>query len=169
VMYALQDYIGEEAVNRALASYLAAVKFQGPPYTNSVELLGHLRKEVPPELSYLIADLFETITLHDHRALSATYRKTADGRYEVKLKTSSRKLRADDQGAEREVPVDDLVDVGVVDEQGVPVVLERRHVKAGETEFSLVVDRLPVKAGIDPLNKLIDRRPKDNLVRVVAR
>ncbi|MCD4797346.1 MAG: ABC transporter permease, partial [Candidatus Cloacimonetes bacterium] len=35
VMYALQDYIGEEAVNTALSKYLKKVKWQEPPYTNS--------------------------------------------------------------------------------------------------------------------------------------
>src|SRR5262249_15424821 len=33
VMYALQDYIGESTLNRALAEYCRAVAFQEPPYT----------------------------------------------------------------------------------------------------------------------------------------
>ncbi|MFP5245833.1 MAG: M1 family metallopeptidase, partial [Thermoanaerobaculia bacterium] len=33
VMYALRDYIGEDAVNRALAKFLRDYAFQGPPYT----------------------------------------------------------------------------------------------------------------------------------------
>ncbi|MCP4656658.1 MAG: hypothetical protein GY856_14695, partial [bacterium] len=39
VMYALQDYIGEEALNQALRRFLEAQTFQGPPYVTSPELL----------------------------------------------------------------------------------------------------------------------------------
>ena len=62
----------------------------------------------PPELQYLIHDLFETITLYDNRALSAPRRRSApDGKYEVTLKVSAKKMRADEQGKESEVPMDD--------------------------------------------------------------
>jgi aminopeptidase N len=168
VMYALQDYIGEEALNRALSAYLRAVRFQEPPYTNSLELLGYIRKATPPELQYLLDDWFENITLYDNRAISASSTKTADHKYEVTLRVAARKLRAAGLGAEQEVPVDDLVDVGVVDEQGEPLFLQKRRVKSGETVVTMVVDRLPAKAGIDPLNKLIDRNPDDNLTRVAT-
>ena len=39
VFYALQDYAGEENVNRALHDYVQAVAYQDPPYTNAVELI----------------------------------------------------------------------------------------------------------------------------------
>jgi hypothetical protein len=166
VMYALQDYLGENVLNRALAQYVKAVKFQEPPYTNSTELLTYIRKVTPPDLQYLIDDLFESITLYDNRALSATYREIGKDRYEVKLKVSAKKLRADELGAEKEQPMHDLVDVGLVDEHDEPIVLEKRRLGANESEITLVASRLPAKAGIDPLNKLIDRKPADNLVRV---
>jgi hypothetical protein len=165
VMYALQDYLGEATLNRALADFLKAVKFQEPPYTNSLELLGYIRRATPPDLHYLVDDLFEHITLYDNRALSATWRPRG-GAYEVKLKVTTRKLRAGELGAEQERPVDDLFDVGAVDEKGRPIHLEKRRLKGGESELTLVVPSIPAKAGIDPLNKLIDRKPNDNLVRV---
>ncbi len=86
VFYALQDYVGEDMVNQALHEYVQAVAYQNPPYTYSVELIDRLRKIVPPELSYIIGDMFETITLYENRALSATYRQTPEGKYEVKPK-----------------------------------------------------------------------------------
>ena len=82
-MYALQDAIGEENVNRALASYIKKVAFQEPPYTISRELLAEFRAVTPPEYQYLIEDLFETITLFENRAVSATLqedRPTASAR-----------------------------------------------------------------------------------------
>src|SRR5437660_4952666 len=61
-MYALQDAIGEENVNRALASYIKKVAYQEPPYTTSRDLLAEFRAVTPPEFQYFITDLFETIT-----------------------------------------------------------------------------------------------------------
>src|SRR6185436_15089394 len=97
-MYALQDAIGEDAVNRALASYIRKVAYQEPPYTTSRELIAELRAVTPPEHQALIADLFETITLWENRALSATYKELPGGRYAVTVKVAAKKLRADEEG-----------------------------------------------------------------------
>src|SRR5204863_8834552 len=70
-MYALQDAIGEDNVNRALAAYIRKVAYQEPPYTTSRELLAEIRAVTPPELQYFIVDLFETITLWEIRAVPA--------------------------------------------------------------------------------------------------
>jgi ABC-2 type transport system permease protein len=166
-LYALQDYIGEERVDRAARSFLDAVKFQQPPYTTSLELLGRFRAETPPELSYLVDDLFENITLFDNRATSARYHRRADGKYELRLALSAHKRRADELGNEREQPLSDLIEVGTVDEKGVAVALEKRWFKETESEVTMVLDAAPIRAGIDPLNKLVDRDPDDNVVRAV--
>lgn len=164
-MYALQDYVGEDKVNHALADYLHAVAFQQPPYTNARELVAALRKVTPPELQYLIADLFETITLYDNRALKAVVRPH-DGKYDVTLKLWAKKLRAGELGAETELPLDDVIAVGVYGSDGKLLALEKRRFTKNEIEVTLTVTAPPAKAGIDPLNELIDRRPNDNVVAV---
>jgi ABC-2 type transport system permease protein len=169
VMYALQDYIGEANLNGALARYLNHVKYQEPARTTSRELLGYIAEVTPPQLQYILDDLFENITLYDNRALSATYRQLPDGRYEVKLRLAAKKLRADGLGNEHEVPLNDLIDVGALDANGTAIVIEKRWIRSNETEVTLLMDRPPVTAGIDPVNKLIDRRPDDNVIRAVLR
>jgi hypothetical protein len=166
VMYALQDYLGEEKLNGAIAQYLRSVAYQDPPYTNSLEFIEHIRQITPPELLYLIEDLFETITLYDNRALKATYVELAPDRYEVKLSVAVKKLRADELGVESELPLADLIDVGVLDSKGKPLVLEKKRFDASPAEFTFEVTGRPAKAGIDPLNLLIDRKPDDNVIRV---
>jgi ABC-2 type transport system permease protein len=166
IFYALQDYAGEENVNRALHDYVQAVAYQDPPYTNSVELIDRLRKIVPPEYAYIIHDMFETITLYENRALSATYRQTSDGKFEVKLKVAAKKIRAGELGEEKEVPLADWIDIGVLDKDGKPLYMVKHKIERSETEFTIPVDRLPAKAGIDPWNKLVDRKPDDNTVAV---
>jgi ABC-2 type transport system permease protein len=166
VFYALQDYVGEEKVNQVLHDYVQAVAFQAPPYTNAAELVERFRKIVPPEYAYLIHDMFETIILYENRALSATYRQTPEGKYEVKLKVSSKKLRAGELGEETDVPLADWIDIGVLDAKGNPLYLAKHKIDHGECEFTVVVDQVPAKAGIDPLNKLVDRLPDDNTIGV---
>jgi ABC-type transport system involved in multi-copper enzyme maturation permease subunit len=172
VMYALRDYVGEEPINRALARYIEDQAFQGPPYTVSLALLDYLRKAIPPEYEYLVEDLFETITLFDNRIAAATYRELEDGRYQVTIETRARKLRADGQGVETEIPIGDWIDIGIFGEadDGEQSVLymEKRHITQAEQVFEIIVDDRPVRGGIDPYNKLVDRDSNDNVRSVSA-
>lgn len=168
VMYALADYLGEETVNRALANVIRDWKFKGPPYPTSRDLLDALRAVTPPELAYLLHDMIETITLYDNRATAATAKKLPDGKYEITVTVSTKKLVADELGSEQEAPVDDLIDLGALDAQGTVIFREKRRLKSGESTQVFVTDVLPEKAGIDPMNVLIDRKPDDNVVRVTA-
>ncbi|MDB4944788.1 MAG: hypothetical protein JWP97_4322 [Labilithrix sp.] len=169
VMYALQDYAGQEVVDRALASFLAKTRFSGPPYPTARDLVAELRAAIPASLHGLIEDLVETITLFDNRATSATYAVRPDGKVDVTVKVLARKVRADALGVETEVTLDQLVDIGAVDEAGVVLFREKRRLTSGASEQSFTVPSVPAKAGIDPLNVLVDRKPDDNLVRVEKR
>ena len=166
VMYALADYIGEENLDRAIRAYRDKWAFKGPPYSTTNDLLTEIRAVTPPALAYVIDDFFDTITLYDNRALSATAKALPDGRYQVTLKVFARKLKADELGKETEAPLADYIDIGVEDEHNEPLFLEKRRIAAEESTISVVVARKPARAGIDPYNKLIDRRPKDNTVPV---
>ena len=166
VMYALADYIGEDRLNAALAKFIAKTKFQSPPYTDAPAFVAALREVTPPEFPHLIEDMFETITLYDNRAKKASYVKRADGRYDVAIAVQAKKLRAAELGAETEIPVDDFIDVGVLDKDGKGGAIERKKIMTPDATFTLTVDEVPAKAGIDPRNKLIDRLPDDNVIKV---
>ncbi|MEM1205153.1 MAG: M1 family aminopeptidase [Acidobacteriota bacterium] len=173
-LYTLQDLIGEDAVNRALRSFLEEHTFVGPPYPQSTDLLGHLRRETPPEHAGVIEDLFESITLFDNQVLDATSRRLDDGRFEVRLDVSTRKLRDDGLGETTEVSMDDWIDIGVFAEtpseggdgdstEPQVLLLEKRHLTSRDTTFTVVVGQPPTHAGIDPYNKRIDRDSGDNV------
>jgi aminopeptidase N len=167
-LYALRDYLGEAALNGALRRYVASVRFQAPPYTVSQDLLSFVAEVTPPEKRGILADLFGSITLFDLKAVEAVSRRVADGRYEVTVKARARKLKADGKGVEKEVPIDDWVDVGVLGEKGT-LYLQKQHVTGAEVTVQAIVEGRPVRAGIDPYNKLIDREPGDNLRAVIQR
>ena len=56
--------------------------------------------------------MFETITLYDNRAKEATFTRTEDGRYSVRLAYQSRKLPSAGQGVETEVDHNDWIEIG---------------------------------------------------------
>src|SRR5208283_11396 len=100
VMYALQDYIGEDRVNAAIRKFLKQFAFKGPAYPASLDLEGDFQEETPPQYQYLFADLFQNITIYDNRALSADYVREPDGKYQVHLVVEANKFRADTHGQE---------------------------------------------------------------------
>ena len=125
-----------------------------------------IREVTPPEMRYMVEDMFEKIVVYDNRAVSATSKQLADGKWEVTMKVVAKKRVADELGKESDVPVDDLIDVGVIDAKGDAISVWRQRIRSEEATFTMTVDQKPVKAGIDPLNKLIDRRPGDNAIVV---
>jgi ABC-2 type transport system permease protein len=171
-MYALRDYVGEAAVNGALRAFLEETRNATGPYPTSRDLLRHLRAATPDSLGYLVEDLFETVTLWDLRATRAEGTELPDGRYEVRLTVSARKLRASPLGEEAEVPMDDLVEIGLFgagENDDEPIYRVKERFTGQPRTFRIVVDERPVRAGIDPLHKLIDRDLDDNVVNVTRR
>ncbi len=167
VMYALREYIGEDQLNAALAGYIKDVGFQEAPYTTSTEFVDALREVTPPKYAYLIEDMFETITVYDNRMQSATAKPVGDGKYEVELELLATKFRADETGAETEIPIADWLEVGVFaepDDNGDRVVLyrEKHQITEHETKLTITVEGVPAEAGIDPMVLFVDRDPDDN-------
>jgi aminopeptidase N len=174
VMYLLRDQIGEDRVNAALRRLLAQYAFKGAPYPRSQDLVDALRAEAGPEHQQLITDLFENITLYDVATKVAKVSKRSDGRYDVALTVTARKLYADGTGKEREVPLSETFDLGVFtaepgkkgfDAKSV-LSLKPQMLKSGSQTLHVVVDAPPKFAGADPYNKRIDRNSDDNVIKV---
>jgi ABC-2 type transport system permease protein len=171
VMYELSDEIGEEKVNAALRQLIHDHAFEQPPYATTRALIANFRAVTPPEKQSLITDLFETITLYDNKATTATVSKRADGKFLVTMTVESKKFRSDERGKETSIPINDWVDIGVLGASKTkgnePVLaLEKHHLTSPKATFQMVVATKPDRAGIDPLNKLVDRNPDDNTKKV---
>ncbi len=168
VMFALQDYIGEDNVNRAMRGFLEEYRYKGPPYPTSLDFMRYLEPEVPDSMQYLITDWFKEITLYDNRLKNATYTVLPNGKYEVNLQVESKKIKADSLGNESFVPVNDWIDIGLFADAKEEELMFQKRVKINQDEmkFTFIVDSLPAKAGIDPRHLLIDRVFKDNIISV---
>jgi hypothetical protein len=173
-MYYLREMIGEEAVNRALRKVLNQYGYKGPPYPTSYALMDALKEQTPPELQYLLQDLFYDITLFSNRALTATTHKRSDGKYDVTINVEAHKYKADEKGNESEVPLNDWIEIGALaapekdKKYGKVLHRERVHMTGDKSTYSFTTGTLPEKAGIDPLLLLVDRVPDDNLANVTV-
>lgn len=172
VLYALQDYIGADLVNSALAEFIEKYAFRGPPYPTTRALLALIRDRAPEDYQEVITDLFEKIVLYDFKIAGSSVKRLTDGRFEVDIKVEARKFEATGSGEEEEVPISVWVDIGVLgEEQGelkIPEVLflKKYEVNRRTQNFKVVVDKEPVSVGIDPFNKMIDRNPSDNVSEI---
>jgi aminopeptidase N len=172
VLYYMKEMIGEEAVNRALRKVIHQYAYAAPPYPTAYALVDALRAETPPDLQYLIKDLFEDITLFSNRTLEANAQKRSDGKYDVTITVEAHKYKADAKGNETEVPVNDWIDIGAFakpakgKQYGDTLYRERVHIAQKTSTFSFTTPSLPEKAGIDPFALLIDRIPNDNMKSV---
>ena len=164
VLYALQDYIEEEKINRVLRNFLNEFKYKAPPYPTSLDFLKYLEPEVPDSLQYLVTDWFKEITLYDNRLEEATYKKLPNGKFEVTMKVESYKIKADSVGNETKTAMNDWVDVGVFSDEDEENLLFEKRVKINQPEmtFTFEVNSKPIRAAIDPRHLLIDRVYKDN-------
>ena len=168
ILYALQDYIGEEKVNNALKSFLEAYRYKEPPYPTSLDFLEHLEKQVPDSLNYLIDDWFKEITLYDYRLKEATYKENSNGKYQVTMDIEAYKLKADTIGNEIKVDMNDWVDIGIYSDNDEKNLVYQDRVKFNKNElsFTIEVDSIPVKAAIDPRRMMIERVITDNVKTV---
>ena len=168
VMYALQDYMGEEKLNAALKAYVEKVAFQGPPYTTSAEFIGYIRRAAPDSLQGMITDMFDKITLYDNRVSEAIAKKRTDGKYEVQITIKCAKYYADSAGNQHAAPFSDYLPLAVFPEKGkdykppAPLLLTHYRFKQGDNTLTLVVDKKPASVMIDPYYEVVDRTLDDN-------
>lgn len=168
ILYALQDYIGEEKVNTAMKNFLEEYRYQKPPYPSSYDFLKHLEPQVPDSLKYLIKDWFKEITLYDNRLKEAHYTKSDNGKYEVTLEIESFKIKSDSLGKETKTAINDWIDIGFFMDDEEEKLYQQKRVKFNKekSSISIQLDSLPVKAAIDPRHLLIDRVYSDNIRRI---
>ncbi|MGB3798697.1 MAG: M1 family aminopeptidase [Lewinella sp.] len=180
VMYALQDYVGEDRLNDGFRAFIDSFAMRRTgPYPTSEDWYNSMASVTPDSLQYFLEESFRGITLYENRALTATSAPSPDSdaeSYAVTLKVDTRKIKYDGNGNELERPNErSLIEIGVFGPDGenelgmtskTPLYLQKHWLTPGEHEITVTVKERPVKAGIDPYNKLIDRVSDDNLVDV---
>ena len=163
ILYALQDYIGEDKVNSAMKEFLEKYRYK-TPYPTSLNFLEILEPKIPDSLNYLIDDWFKEITLYDNRLKTAFAKKLDNGKYEVNIEIEAFKIKADSVGNEKKVSLNEWIDIGVFSDSDEENLIHQQRVNINDSlmRFTMIVDSLPAKAAIDPRHILIDRVFSDN-------
>ena len=166
LMYALQDYIGENHVNRALKNIVEEYGHRDDNFATSLDFVNAFKETAPDSMKYIVSDLFEFITLWDNEANSATYEELKDGKYKVHLNVSTHKFRSDSIGNQTEIPINDYIWIGVLGENDDELYLRKHKFMRNVSDIEIIVEKKPAKAGIDPYAILIDRERENNLVKI---
>ena len=177
-MYALQDYIGEANVNRALHTFrdkwnLDQLQKNGR-YPTSADLITAFRAVTPDSLQSVVTDLFETITLFENKTDKVTMKPVGKAgprkAFDVSVTVSAAKFRADSLGNETPTKLNDLIYIGVYGDgkkgQDKLLFYQKYRLTKPKQTITVRVSEKPTRAGIDPLNVLVDRNSGDN-VKVV--
>ena len=166
-MYALREYIGQEQVDLAWRRLIAQHASNQPPFATSLELLRELRLVTPAPLRPLLTDLLERNTFWELKASEATAQPLPNGQWQVTLDVVARKVVVDEEGLETNIPMNDLVEIGVFGPPGSkPLHLAMHRIHTGPQTITVTVPRQPAQAGIDPRHLLIDVEPWDNVLAV---
>ncbi|MCB0768859.1 MAG: hypothetical protein KDC00_00450 [Flavobacteriales bacterium] len=168
VLYGMREFLGEDTLNSAFRALVDSFAYGAPPYPTALDLYRELERVTPDSLTYLLEDHFKYITLYNNRMLSATAKKAADGLYDVTMTFTCEKNHADSLGRETAVPMNDWIDIGLLDEEksdneeGAILAQKRLRLKAGLNTVILRSKKLPAMAIIDPMHLFFDRVPDDN-------
>jgi hypothetical protein len=160
-MYAVREYVGAEPVNTAVRRLFEKHGSGLPPLPASLDLYREFQAVTPESLRPLLADLFERNTFWELEAERVTATPTAAGAWQVSLDVRARKVVVDENGVETELPMDDLIEVGVfagADAGGLGemLYLQTHRLRSGAQRITVTVPRQPARAGIDPHWLLFD-------------
>ncbi|KUG08114.1 ABC transporter permease/M1 family aminopeptidase [Solirubrum puertoriconensis] len=167
-MYALREYLGPAPVNAALQRLFKQYSGGRAPLPTSLHLYRELQANTPDSLRYLLHDLFAQNTFWELSAERVEAKPIAGGRWQVAIGVRARKLSVSETGAEKALPMNDVVEIGAYapapgDLRGEELYRGWHRIRAGRQTIIVTVPRKPGKAGIDPRYLLIDGNLDDNL------
>ncbi|HEY4651224.1 MAG TPA: M1 family aminopeptidase [Pontibacter sp.] len=168
-MYALSKYLGKEKVNGALRQLLQKRTSGELPLLTTLDLYQELQNVTPDSLTYLLHDLFKENVYWRLKTKQFAAAQTKTGEWEVMLKVQAEKVAVNGTGQEKEIPMNDWLEVGVYEEgkgPGKPLYLQMHRIRTGEQTIKVTVPRKPSSGGIDPNHLMIDLRLDDNVVEL---
>jgi ABC-type transport system involved in multi-copper enzyme maturation permease subunit len=170
VLNALKELLGEETLNRALRTFVAA--HGGPAHQPKIDdLLQSINDVTPPEQRALVNEWMRDVILYDLTLASAETRRLPDGRFEVSMQINAHKSRAD----ETEVPLNESIEAGIFtadpDDAAANDILHlaAHPLHSGVNTITVIVDKQPAFAAIDPYITRIDRNRFDNVKPIAPR
>ncbi|GAB3163360.1 ABC transporter permease/M1 family aminopeptidase [Telluribacter humicola] len=165
-MHALSKYIGKEKVNDALRRLLQKRTSGELPLPTTLDLYQQIQNVTPDSLNYLLHDLFKENTYWRLKTEQFTAAQTKAGSWLVTMQVQAQKVIVDSTGQEKEVPMNDWLEVGIYEEGkelNKPLYLKMHRIHSGKQTITVRVPRKPDRGGVDPNHLMIDLRRDDNM------
>lgn len=164
-LYTLSEYIGDETVNRALRRLVEKHEPIGAPLATTLDLYAELQAVTPDSMQYLLHDLFEVNTYWEVETKQVAAVQAENGNWEVKLEVQASKVVVDSAGVEKEVPMNDWVEIALLEqykEVSDPFYLQKHRIRSGKQTIKLVVPHKPVQVILDPRHLLSELERDDD-------
>jgi ABC-type transport system involved in multi-copper enzyme maturation permease subunit len=167
-LHALSEYVGEERVNGALRRL---VEKKANSLATTLDMYEELTIATPDSLKPLLGDLFEKNTFWAFDTKGAKAQRTATGSWLVTFEVEAHKVVADSAGVEREMPVNQWVEIGIFaaaepgERLGKPLYVQKHFIRSGTQTIRVTLPHEPARGGIDPYN-LLDWEEGDNIEQI---
>lgn len=169
VLMAIKNRVGSDVLDANLREFLQAYRFKAP-YPTTLDLMRYLKQGMNAADQQFVDDLFQHITLVDLRLTKVEQKTRADGQLELTLQLYADKFRADGQGQETSIALDQHFEIAVFDQDPDDfaadtqvLYLESHRLVTGENTVVITVPANSRYVGVDPLIKHIDRNSSDNV------
>ncbi|MBA3526872.1 MAG: ABC transporter permease [Sphingomonas sp.] len=172
-LYAISEYVGKERLHAALRRLIQRHGSGAVLLPTTLDLYRELKAVTPPSLQYLLHDMFKANTFWELETEKVTSKKV-EGQWQVTLDVRARKLVVDTQGAEKTVPMNDLIEVAVfgvpsgAGKSSEPIYLKKHRIGSGTQSITVAVTGEPERAGIDPNRLLFDTQRNDNIRQITG-
>jgi hypothetical protein len=169
-LYALREYIGKEQVRFGLQNFFKKYSTgTGLPFPKDLYI--ELQRVTPDSMQYLLHDLFASNTFWEFKTEKAVASQIPSGKWKVTMDVKARKYIVDKKGIERDVPMNDWIQIGVY---GLPgqtkadqnLYMQQHRIRSGVQRIEIEVLGKPELAGIDPNSLLMDLDNYDNVTKV---
>lgn len=172
VMLGLRDLIGEKQVNTVLKimtdRYRSINKFEA----TTIELLDEIYKVTPKEQHSLIDDWFKKVITYDLEIENASYKKLADGNFEISATIRAKRFETLDSGEIKEIAMNEPIKIGAFSKHPSEVnkddnsilYYESHQIDKELTEIKIIVKEKPVYISIDPYGTRLDENLVDNIM-----
>ena len=163
--HALSEYVGEDRVNGALRSL---VQKKASSLATTLDMYRELQAVTPDSLKPLLHDLFEVNAWWTFDTKRASAVQTASNTWQVTLEVEAHKVVGDSAGVEREMPMNESVEIGIFapagpgEFLGKPLYVQKHRISSGRQTITVMVSEKPARGGIDPYN-LLDWEEGDNI------
>ncbi|WP_373059924.1 ABC transporter permease/M1 family aminopeptidase [Zunongwangia sp. H14] len=165
-MHTLQEYVGQDKVNSALSQILQKHRNGDLPLVTTLDLYKELETVTPDSLNYLLNDFFLTNTYWRLKTEKVEIEELDTDKWKVILKIDAEKFTVDEEGSEKNIPMQDWIEIGLYQEKNETpseIYLKNHFITSGKQNIEIIVDKKPSFGGIDPRSLLIDIRVDDNL------